>query len=155
MNPLKNPYSRCSFTINDKPKVLIVDDNKIINDSNKKLVSNILIEKGVELFDIIQLYDGYEIIKYVLNHQDHYEKIKFILTDESMDYMNGSESISFIRKLEKGKNLKPIKIASLTCYENSLSTNLILNAGADVVLNKPVSKNNLMDFINLCFGFKI
>jgi len=71
-----------------------------------------------------------------------------------MDYMNGSEAIIFVRKLEKGRNLKPIKIASLTCYENLLTTKHILNAGADIVLSKPVSKSKLTDLINKIFGDK-
>jgi DNA-binding NarL/FixJ family response regulator len=72
-----------------------------------------------------------------------------------MDYMNGSDAISFIRRLEKGKNLKPIKIVSLTCHENLSTTNNILNAGADMVLCKPVSKSKLIDIINKTFWEKL
>lgn len=98
------------------------------------------------------MYDGLDIIKYVLNNLNYYEKIKLILTDESMDYMNGSEAISFIRNLERRKNIKSIKIVSLTCYENVLTTRNILNAGADEVLCKPINKSKLIDIINNTFG---
>jgi len=135
------------------PKVLIADDNEIINNSNKKMVSEILNEKGFE-FEIIQLFDGLEIIKYILNNNNNYEKIKLILTDESMDCMNGSEAISFIRNFEKRKGLKPIQIVSLTCYENLATTNNILKTGADLVLCKPVSKSKLIDIIYKTFNKK-
>ena len=149
-----SPSSVLSFGKIEKPKVLVVDDNEIINNSNKKLVSDILEEKGFE-FEIVELFDGLEIIKYILNHQIDYQNIKFILTDESLDFMNGSEAISFIRKLEKLKKLKPIKIVSSTCYENLLITENILNAGADMVLSKPVTKSQLIHILTKTFSEKI
>jgi CheY-like chemotaxis protein len=146
-----SPQSLNSIKIKEKSKkIIIVDDNIIINDSNKRLVNQILTKKGFES-DIVQLFNGLELIKYILNYQNKYEDIKIIITDESMDYMDGSEAITFIRKYEKVKTLKHTKIVSLTCYENLIATKNILNAGADIVLSKPVSKSKLEGIINDTF----
>jgi len=63
-----------------------------------------------------------------------------------MDYLNGSEAIMFIRKIEKLKRKKAISIVSLTCNEDNNSGEIIIKAGADFILNKPLSKQTIRSF---------
>ncbi len=69
------------------------------------------------------------------------QKIKLIISDENMDYLNGSDAIRFIRKLEKVKNLTKTKIVSLSCHEDNKIKEYIFNEGADYILTKPLKTN--------------
>lgn len=126
--------------------MLLADDNEVINTSNKKVIAEILKEKKYE-YEIVLLNDGLDIIRFALNLQKHYGLIKFIITDENMDYFNGSEAIKFLRKLEYVKSYKKVQIFSLTCHENNQITNTIFDSGADHVLIKPISKEVIKNFI--------
>lgn len=119
-----------------------MDDNEIINESNKKIITDILNEYKLNL-NIVVANDGYDIIKIALTHEYDYETITCIVTDENMDYMSGSKAIRFIRNFEKVKNLNSRKIISLTCHEDTNILNNIYNSGADEILSKPLSKNNM------------
>ena len=127
-----------------KPIVIIVDDNELINYSNKKIISQILIEFKLD-YDIILGNDGLDIIKLILNYENKYNLIKCIFTDENMDFFNGSEAINFARKYENLKHFKRTKIISMTCHEGNVFQGLILKSGADFVVTKPISKSS---FIN-------
>jgi len=58
-----------------------------------------------------------------------------------MEYINGSEAIKMLRNLEKNNKIKHIKIISISSQEDNASVKMILDAGADLVLGKPISKN--------------
>ena len=81
-----------------------------------------------------------------------YDLIKCIITDENMEYFNGSDAIKFIRKLEKVKKFKATQILSLTCHEEKDIVNFIFGSGANMVISKPLSKilikNKLMEILN-------
>jgi len=64
-----------------------------------------------------------------------------------MDYLNGSEAIKFIRNIERLKSKNPICIFSLTCNEDNNSGEMIIKAGADIILNKPLSKQRIKSLI--------
>ena len=129
--------------ISNLPVVLIVDDNVIINLSNKKMISEILKEYKLD-YQIISGGDGYEIFKIAINYEYNYKMIKCIFTDENMENFNGSEGISFIRKLEKLKHFKKTKIISMTCHEEKNILHMIMSSGADCVIPKQISKNSLI-----------
>lgn len=128
--------------IMDKPFIILVDDNELINNSNKKLLSDFIKENNLN-YNIILGTDGLDIIKLVLKYENKYNLIKFIITDENMDYYNGTEAIAFIRKFEKVKKLKNTIILTLTCHEDVHMINYIKKLGADNVLSKPLSKQLL------------
>lgn len=90
--------------------------------------------------------DGLDIIRFFLNYEKK-NLIKLIITDENMDYFNGSEAIKFIRKIEKLKNLPRINIISLSCHEDNLMTGMIIDSGADLILSKPLSRELLKSFM--------
>jgi len=69
-----------------------------------------------------------------------------------MDYMNGSEAIKIIRKIENMGNIKRISIISLSCHEDPAFRDKIIQSGADFILTKPLTKQSiqsLIDFNNL------
>lgn len=144
----KREFYLQNFVNNDcvedsRPKIILIDDNEIINNTHKKILESILLERICD-YDIILGSDGLELIQIALNLDNDYEKIEFILTDENMDYLKGSEAIKFIRKFEKIKNFKNVKVISLTSYEDNKIFEYIKKNGGDYVLTKPVSKTSLI-----------
>lgn len=126
---------------------MIVEDNELINNSNRKIILEVLSEKQLD-YELVMLFNGLDLLKFVLNHQNNYGLIKLILTDEYMDYMNGSEAINIIRKIELTKKFKPINIISVTCLDNQNLYNNLIKIGADMVISKPISKNDIRRIIS-------
>jgi CheY-like chemotaxis protein len=125
-----------------KLKIIIVDDNQFINNSMKNLLEKVLRENNSD-YDIIQLTDGIELIKVIIDDQSKGNLIKCVFTDENMEYINGSEAIRILRGLEKKNKVKYVKIFSISCQEDNIYTKLMKDSGADKVLTKPLSKNSL------------
>ncbi len=123
-------------------KFLIVDDDKYICNSIKILVNKIFKEAN-HMIDIITASDGVNIIHDVIEDQINGNKIKCIITDENMEYMNGSDAINIIRNLEKKNKIKNVKIITVTSQEDIQFVNNIKNIGADLVMSKPLSKLSL------------
>ncbi len=121
--------------------ILVIDDNDIINMSNKKIFETVIRENNLNLM-IYLGSDGLDIIKTTLRYEKNYNSIiKGIFTDENMDYFSGSEAIKFVRKFEQVKNYKKSKIISMTCHEDNKITDHIIKAGADLIMSKPITKN--------------
>jgi len=125
--------------------ILVIDDNDIINMSNKKIFETVIRENNLNLM-IYLGSDGLDIIKTTLRYEKNYNSIiKGIFTDENMDYFSGSEAIKFVRKFEQVKNYKKSKIISMTCHEDNKITDHIIKAGADLIMSKPITKNILLN----------
>lgn len=122
--------------------ILLADDNQIINEAHKNILNQVIEEKNLNV-EIVLCYDGSEILKYLLS-KDMKDKIKYIITDENMEYLNGSETIRIIRFLESKNVFPKTKIISLSCYEEKNMVNSFLDAGADYVLAKPLIKSAII-----------
>ena len=94
-------------------------------------------------YEIIQLTDGIELIKSIIDDQSNGNLIKCVFTDENMEYINGSEAIKILRLLEGKSKVKNVKIFSISCHEDNISVKIMKDSGADRVLTKPLSKNSL------------
>lgn len=79
-------------------KILIIDDNRTFLDSHSKLFKDVLKAKNLYTkYKIIKLYDGIEGLYEVYNDfVSSNNKIKLIVSDQSMNFMNGSELFSMI-----------------------------------------------------------
>ncbi len=130
-------------------KIMIVDDNKFINDSIKHLIESIIREFKLD-FEVIQGADGIDLLKALVDDQKQGNLIECVFTDENMEYMNGSEAIRIIRDMEKSNKIKNLKLFSITGQEDIQSSKVILASGADNVLGKPVNKSLLINcFIDM------
>jgi hypothetical protein len=65
-----------------------------------------------------------------------------------MEYLNGSESVGIIRRLQKFDKIIKFKIASVTSFEDDETKNIIKNSGMDAVFSKPMSKTQLTEFFD-------
>jgi PleD family two-component response regulator len=123
----------------EKEKILIIDDNHFINEATKNILRKILKEAGSEI-EIITVSDGADIIHQIILDQSKGNEIKCIITDENMEYLNGSEAIRIIRNLERRNKIKFVNIISVTGNEDAVLSSEILKLGAQIVLSKPLPK---------------
>ena len=87
-----------------KKKILIVDDNKFLRDALKSQIQIILTEKKLfNIFELIEGYDGVDILYQIILDRSQNNLIKCVITDENMEYFNGSEAVKLIRQLGKKK----------------------------------------------------
>ncbi len=92
----------------------------------------------VENYEIIEIDEWIDILKPVLEDLEKKDnKIKVIFTNESKQYLRGSEAIRIFKRKEYTKRCYYICI---TACEDKDWIDMILLAGADKVYKKPVSK---------------
>ena len=106
------------------------------------MLNNVLKEAGSSI-EIIVGTDGSDIVHHVVQDQSKGNEIKCILTDENMEYLNGSEAIRIVRNMESRQRVKFVNIISVTSNEDSNIIQEIIRAGAQTVLNKPLTKSVL------------
>jgi len=131
---------------------IVVDDNLYIRNCLKNLL-NLFFKnwkknnpKEKINFEIIEGIDGIDVLKFVID-PNFSSKIKGIFIDENMEYLNGSEAIKIIRRLQKlNKISKLFQIATVTAFEDAITKNNILNAGVDEIYQKPIKKSHIDDF---------
>lgn len=130
-----------------KDYILIADDNHLINDVNKKIIETCLKKLNAD-YEIILCSDGVDIIRNILNEKMK-KSIKCIITDENMEFLNGSEAIKFVRNLESKNYLDKIPIISVTSHEDKTIVNNILSCGANHVLSKPLTISSMINTFKL------
>jgi len=96
--------------------------------------------------DIIEGADGVDLIYQIIKDQTC-NLIKAVIIDENMEYVNGSEAITFIRKLQSLNKVKNIYISSITAFEDEFNKRNIMKSGADDILSKPCKKSAVQNII--------
>jgi PAS domain S-box-containing protein len=109
-------------------KCLLVDDNKDV----LIYLNRILLDTGVS---IITARSGYEAIEIIKNTPD----IDVVLLDMQMPEMNGIEATKEIRKIRKN-----LPIIAQTAFIFEDDKDIILEAGCDACLIKPIRKDHLL-----------
>jgi len=123
--------------------ILIVEDHINIRDALKKMIKQILKEANKTEIEIIEGEDGVDILFRVIQDQAENNRIKCIITEENMNYINGSQAVRIIRDLEKRNKIKQNKIATITAFGDEITTQMIKNAGVDLIFNKPCNKQQM------------
>jgi len=121
-----------SYQVAEGLSILLVEDNLI----NQKVAVHTL-QKNKHVVDIAN--DGEEGVK-------KYQKNKYdlILMDVQMPKMNGYEATIEIRKIEKDKGLKRIKIIAMTANAMKGEKERCLDLGMDDYISKPFKKEDLL-----------
>ena len=123
-----------------KQKFLIVDDNYYNSEATKNILTKLFKETGLEI-EFVICSDGVDIIHQIIQDQSKGNEIKCVITDENMEYMNGSEAIRIIRNMERRNKIKRVNIISVTGNDDAQLSGEITKAGAQMVLSKPLSKS--------------
>jgi CheY-like chemotaxis protein len=141
-----NNYNRIKG--NKKLKILVVDDHVMVRDSIKKLVEKCLkILNLIDKYEVLEGIDGVDILYHIIYDQNNGNLIKCVITDENMEYINGSESIMILRNLERLKKIKSVKVASITAFDDEMTKKKIKDSGPDFIFSKPCKLDILQTFL--------
>eukprot|EP00340_Litonotus_pictus_P010482 CAMPEP_0170536728 /NCGR_PEP_ID=MMETSP0209-20121228/102304_1 /TAXON_ID=665100 ORGANISM="Litonotus pictus, Strain P1" /NCGR_SAMPLE_ID=MMETSP0209 /ASSEMBLY_ACC=CAM_ASM_000301 /LENGTH=1474 /DNA_ID=CAMNT_0010838123 /DNA_START=2584 /DNA_END=7008 /DNA_ORIENTATION=+ len=136
--------------ISDKPKILIVDDVSYCRSSVRNILKKILKDKNLD-YELIEEDDGIGTINRVFKDRTfNNNKIRLIISDENMNFINGSESFSTLSSLEsKGCFGNKVSKVILTAIEDPEALgNLQIKGNANAVYKKPANKIILHEMVN-------
>jgi signal transduction histidine kinase len=129
--------------MNKELTIIVVDDEIITRQSTVRLLSKQLKEKSYDV-TIVEASDGIECLyKYQLLYKEG-KKIDFILSDETMDFINGSMSAEILRNMYFTKGLVPIPFFILSAYETLSYGDLM---GINLSFSKPLKKQNIDEIL--------
>jgi len=125
--------------------ILVVDDHKLVRVNTINLIKSILSYHEINNCCIIEGSDGIDLLNII--RKDESGRIKCIFTDENMEYLNGSEAVKIIRKLEQNNKIKSQHIVSITAFDDISTRQNIMSSGVNSILSKPCSKTAITDII--------
>jgi len=126
-----------------KDAILVIDDNQFIRYSIKNILNEIFREFKKD-FQIFEGCDGIDTLKFIMDDQKNNKLIKCIITDELMEFVDGSLSITILKQLEKKNKIKKTAIISLTSFDDDINKINIHSSGVDAIITKPCSRIQLM-----------
>jgi len=100
----------------------------------------------IKNFEILEGADGIDLLNII--RRDVEGLIKYVFTDENMEYLNGSEAVQIIRKLEEKRKIKRYPIASITAFDDVDTKNRVINSGVNTIIPKPCTKTDLSKLLN-------
>lgn len=134
-----------------KEVILCVDDDYNCINSLKNLCQKVIKELNLNI-EIVGISDGLETISFIIKSIKDNIIIRLIITDENMEYMNGSNSLYIIREIyslvNKRSNIhiELPEFVILTALEgNHMSNELINKSKSMMILKKPINKSILFE----------
>jgi signal transduction histidine kinase/CheY-like chemotaxis protein len=123
--------------------IIVVDDEIIMRRSTVRLLKMFLREKNISA-NVLEASDGIECLNLFYNIISNGKALYFILSDETMLYLNGSTSARILHDIEMGLNVPHVPFYILTAFE---SLDVDLKDSVDEVYSKPFSKHNMEDIL--------
>jgi len=125
------------------PKILVIEDNQMIS---KSIINNLkAITNGK--YNILLGVDGIDTLKFVMDDQFEGNQIKLIITDENMQFMNGSESLRILKNLEFSGKIKGTKIVVSTTLIDSSMNDYFIKLGVFKVIDKAFEKSKMKQLL--------
>ncbi len=126
-----------------KSKILIVDDNDILLRTLNKMLFDLIMKRN-ENIEIIKGDDGLDILNYIIKDQFNGNLIKCIITDENMEFINGTEAIGFLNRLHRRNKIRSLSVIILSSYEDNYIKKVSLTESWRCeYMSKPISINQL------------
>ena len=132
-------YSEELREIDDMISVMVIDDQKTM----RKIIRQLLHQEHID--HVTEAHDGVEALK-LLKDPD-IQKPDVILCDL---YMEGMDGMDFVHHLRHDKDMTPVLI--LTGEQSHFMHDVTKQAGANKILTKPISADELAKEIHLVIG---
>jgi signal transduction histidine kinase/CheY-like chemotaxis protein len=117
--------------------ILLVDDETVTRKSTKRVLDNYF--SKIAKLKILEASDGFECLYLYYITMKKGVKLNCIISDETMDYLNGTECARILQNIWNLKNMPKVPFYLLTAYE-CLD---IKDCGIDDMFTKPLSKRHL------------
>lgn len=118
-------------SLNSNKKVMIIDDDKDLNEMMK-----LIFVRKLENFDVIQAFDGFEAGKLLVS-----EKPDVIILDIDLPGVNGH---LLCAKIKEDKDLNNPVVISISGLDDTFEKEKILSEGADAFFTKPLDFDRLI-----------
>lgn len=122
-------------------KIIVADDNSLIRSTLSKQIYKVVKELG-RSYSIVEVSDGIEILYELMKDLDN--SVKFVFTDECMEYLNGSRAIALLKEFSREQRIGNVCCVSVTGFDDLASKQKILDLGADHIVSKPPSREDLL-----------
>ena len=119
--------------------IIIADDEPLILQSTKKVLSAFAL-KAHYILNILEAFDGYELLYEVTQKNSTKETIDLIICDENMTYCNGNECKRILTSLYKDNKLPLIPFFILSANIN----NSYGESSNENILSKPLCSTQLL-----------
>ena len=126
--------------MNEKPYILVVDDNKITT----KLLRRYLEANG---FEASEAYDGIDCLEKLKER-----KPNAVVLDVMMPRMDGYETVKNIKADDSTKDIPVVIVTALNDVANQLKS---IEAGSDDFLSKPIEEKLLVAKVKLLTNLHI
>ena len=145
-------FKECDSIIR-KATILIVDDDSYCRKTLKSVIKKTLTSLGLNEVHVLKASDGVDTINILIADQMQDNKIKLIISDENMNYLNGSDSFYILSKMFKTDKLKKIPLWIHTALEDDNQLKgLQVKSGCDLILKKQVTKSTLSEHFRKLFN---
>ena len=116
-------------------KILVVDDQSHSRRALVNLITHYSKENNIH-YDIIESFDGIDCLNYVIKFPS---RIRYIFIDENMNFMNGTETAEYIRKLTISGKIARINLILTSAADNLKNKTDLFN----FYMTKPLTKDNI------------
>ena len=137
------------YNTNSNYDIIVIDDQRFIRDSLVNIIKNVIKKLETPNVEIIEGSDGIDLLNHI--RLDHSHKIKCIFIDENMQYLNGTDVIKILRKLENNGKIQNYNVVSITAFEDNETKERILNSGANSIISKPCTKSDITKILKKLF----
>ena len=134
--------SEIADRLNTNKKVMIIDDDKDLNEMMKLVFTRML-----EDFDIIQAFDGFEAGKLLVS-----EKPDVVILDIDLPGVNGH---LLCAKIKEDKDLNNPIVISISGLDDTFEEEKILSEGADAFFTKPLDFEKLISAMKDLLGSRV
>jgi signal transduction histidine kinase/CheY-like chemotaxis protein len=134
-----------SNNLEAKYNIIVVDDDIVIRQAAIRLLQKSFKEKNLSV-KLLEASDGIECLNMYYNLVKDGKTISFILSDETMIYMNGSYASQILDNISSHKNINHVPFYILTAYEN-LTIGSCKEA-IDGIFTKPLRKQYIDELLN-------
>ena len=127
--------------------ILLIDDTPLILSSMERIILNTMRTMNLQDVEIIKGFDGVDMIRHIVEDQ-RMNRILFTIVDEKMEFLNGSEAMRVVRKMEKENRIRKQVICRLSA-DSGLSSSFMESPEFffDQNFEKPLSAYVFQDFL--------
>ncbi len=146
--PVKENINDCveeyfdSFRDSNSVNILIVDDEKWTRLSNKRLINQYADSYKINV-NIIEAEDGIECLYLLFSCMKRGIRISFVVSDENMNYLDGSVTSTVMKDMTKNKVFHTIPFYVVTAYEDEIVKKNIKIHPVKDVFSKPLKKTEI------------
>ena len=140
--------NKAKMSSKQKLNILVADDMP----TNILILEDMLTEAGHKVTSVRDGNEIVELIKKSISNTESSEKFDLIITDITMNIMNGDEAAKLVREIEnKSPNSKHIPIVAITGHAFKEELDKIKASGMDRVLPKPITPESLENVLEELF----